>query len=135
MKQIPFNFRPDPESEARFLSYIKKEEERKIRLSELFDEAEADEKSAKPKSKGERKYLKVFRGLAYVGKKKQNGIILYRESGRRLGVLLLPTEAVSLINIDDYFDMILGQRDGVWRIISVFSIGSVMSPEYDPGLN
>ncbi|MEK6555278.1 MAG: hypothetical protein AABZ31_08565 [Bdellovibrionota bacterium] len=135
MKQLLFNLIPSLESETRFLAYMKQEEGRKNRLCELFDEIEADEKSIKSKVKGERKYSRMFRGTAYVGKKKTNGIILYRSSGRRLGVLVLPDEAVSLLNVDDDLDVVLGFRDGVWRIISVFCIGSVMSPENDPGLN
>ncbi len=133
MKQLPLT--PDPEAEARFQAYLQKEDERKARLCELFDEVERLERKIKKPAGAIRKYERYFRGVAYVAQKRSGSILFHRHSGQKLGWIALPPEACQLLSVDDDLGVIFGLRGQQWRVIAVLFIGSVMSPENDPGLN
>lgn len=139
MSQIKFE--EFVEDDPKLRAFMESETMRKEAVLELFSDLEYIERRVKRKPQAIKKYDRVVRGVGRVVKKSKSTLHLRRLNGSRMANLNVTPHLCELMFVGDELDLILGWRDGEWRVLALFTIGSYMSnvveatKETNPNLN
>ncbi len=111
------------------------EDERKAALCDLFYDLEQLERKIKKAPGQPNKYERKFNGVVQVLKKSAKSLAIVSAYGENLGRLAVNEAICARVNLYDDLIVKMGFRDGQWRSICLFGIGSQLSHEMDPNLN